>query len=347
MQMNVGPGSLSGALGILGTALAVLFPEQRWIGGLLVLVAVVVFVFDVRIEGWHIEVSQLESTKILPQLLMGLGALGFIAGAVWYFNVPKTQPTAGAPITDMERSRRNITLMMIREKYIKEHTSAPPELLAGVENPPPEWGNQELRERGETWQVPLSIKRSLDPGIFVQCQFVRSPLKLGGDGRLYALNVFPTPLENRGGGMAEYSGQPGDDLKISDNPGFQIHKCTITNYGQKPMLSIAIGLYLVFQEAIKDKDSPNSVRNGRITAERPWLINIPKIDPGANNSFIFYIWNMTDAWASVSFPDVAEAEYIGDPERFKFRLSSANALPLTFPPKPDEPKEANAPNAPK
>jgi hypothetical protein len=170
---------------------------------------------------------------------------------------------------------------------------------------------------------------------------------LGGDGRLYALNVFPTPLENRGGGMAEYSGQPGDDLKISDNPGFQIHKCTITNYGQKPMLSIAIGLYLVFQEAIKDKDSPNSVRNGRITAERPWLINIPKIDPGANNSFIFYIWNMTDAWASVSFPDVAEAEYIGDPERFKFRLSSANALPLTFPPKPDEPKEANAPNAPK
>jgi hypothetical protein len=127
MQMHVGPGSLSGALGILGTALAVLFPEQRWIGGLLVLVAVVVFVFDVRIEGWHIEVSQLESTKILPQLLMGLGALGFIAGAVWYFNVPKTQPTAGAPITDMERSRRNITLMMIREKYIKEHTSAPPE----------------------------------------------------------------------------------------------------------------------------------------------------------------------------------------------------------------------------
>jgi hypothetical protein len=56
---------------------------------------------------------------------------------------------------------------------------------------------------------------------------------------------------------------------------------------------------------------------------------------------------MTDAWASVSFPDVAEAEYIGDPERFKLRLSSANALPLTFPPKPDEPKEANAPNAPK
>ena len=29
----------------------------------------------------------------------------------------------------------------------------------------------------------------------MQCQFVRSPLKLGGDGRLYALNVFPTPLE--------------------------------------------------------------------------------------------------------------------------------------------------------
>ena len=116
------------------------------------------------------------------------------------------------------------------------------------------------------------------------------------------LNVFPTPLVNGGGGMAEYSGQPGGEFKISDNPGFQIHKCAVTNYGHKTMLSVTIALYLVFQEAIKDKDHPNSVRSGPITAQRPWLISIPKIDPGTSNPFVFYIWNVTDTWASVSFP---------------------------------------------
>lgn len=105
---------------------------------------------------------------------------------------------------------------------------------------------------------------------------------------------------------------------------------------------MAIGLYLVFQESIKEQN--NATRSGAITAQRPWLIYIPKIDPGTHNPFVFYIWNVTDTWASVSFPDGAEAEYIGSSERFKFRLSSANTLPLTFPPKPDEP---NAPSTPK
>jgi len=249
--------------------------------------------------------------------------------------------------SDLEKSRRFIVMNMIRERYIKEHPDAPPELLAGVENPPPEWINKESRDSGETWQVPLTIRHSSDPGLFVECQFVRLPLKIGSDGRLYALNLFPTPLANRGGGIAEYSGRPGEDFKISNAPSFQVQKCTVTNYNKKPMLSTAIGLYLVFQEAVRDKDNPNSIRSGAITAQRPWLISIPKIDPGTSDPFVLYIWNMTDTWASVSFPDSAESEYIGDPERFKFRLSSANTMALVFTPKPDEPKETNIPSSPK
>jgi hypothetical protein len=93
----------------------VLFPDQKWIGAILILIAVGVFVFDVRIEDWHFEISQLEPAKIFPQLLMGIGILAFAAGAVWYFNLPKPPVVAGGPLTDMEKSRRNFALMMIRE----------------------------------------------------------------------------------------------------------------------------------------------------------------------------------------------------------------------------------------
>jgi hypothetical protein len=215
-----------------------------------------------------------------------------------------------------------------------------------VDDPPSTYINEKLRDEHENWQVPLEIRNSADPGLFAECQYVRFPIKIGNDGRIYALNLFPAPLENRGGGIAEYSGRPRDNFSISDNPAQQVFKCSITNYGTKPMLSVAIGLYLVFREAVRDKNQPNSVRSGDILAQRPWLIVIPKIDPGVGSPFIFYIWNVTDKWGTVAFPDSAVAEYIGDPERFKFRLSSSNSFPITLTPKPEEPA-ANATSTPK
>lgn len=333
MRLTITTGSMSGGLGLAGTGVALMFPDRRWIGAILIALAVLIFLFDVKIERGHVRAGR---KRMGPIIVMAVGVFILGAGAVWFF-LP-THAVGNAPLSDAEKSRRGIVLFMLGEKYIKENPDkATPALMAGIEIPPPEWVNRKLREDHEDWQVPPVIRTSSDPGLFVECQHIRFPIKVASDGRTFGLNLFPTPLANRGGGMGEYSGIPGSDFNISNNPLTTGYKCSVTNYGPRPMLAIRIGLNLVFQKAVRDKDNPNAVRNGEITAQRPWRIDVPKIDPGANNPFIFYIWNITDAWVNVSFPDSVEAEYIGDPERFKFRLSSANYGPLNFSPVLDAP----------
>jgi hypothetical protein len=334
MRLTLTTGSMSAALGLAGTGSALMFPEQRWIGAILLAFAVLIFLFDVKIERGHVRAGR---KRMGPIIVMAIGVLFLAPGAVWYF-LP-SHPAESAPVSDQEKSRRQMALMMLREKYIKENPDkASLALLAGIEDPPPEWTNERLREANEPWKVPLVIRESSDPGLYVECQHIFSSIKIPNDGRMYVLNLFPTPLANRGGGMAEMSGMSGSDYPLPGGKAAMAYKCSVTNYGDKPMLAITIGLHLVFQEAVKDKDNPTAIRSGEITAQRPWRIDIPKIDPGANSPFVFYIWNVTPSWVNVSFPNNAIGEYIGDPERFRFRLSSSNYSPLHFSPiRQDEP----------
>jgi len=40
MQITINSGSLSGALGLAGTGLALMLPDEKWIGGILIALAV-------------------------------------------------------------------------------------------------------------------------------------------------------------------------------------------------------------------------------------------------------------------------------------------------------------------
>ena len=50
----------------------------------------------------------------------------------------------------------------------------------------------------------------------------------------------------------------------------------------------------LFRERVADKDQSTALRTGVVTLERDWPCLIPKIDPGANNPFVFYIYNVSD-----------------------------------------------------
>ena len=204
-------------------------------------------------------------------------------------------------------------------------------IQAGLETPPPDWFNKRLRELGENWQIQTELKPSSDPGLFVECHFARFPIKVPPNGQIYALNLNALPLENGGGGIAEYSSQP--DSEMNFGPEITMgQRCVVTNHGSKPLVNIAMGLNLLFQEQIKDKDNPNASRSGRTILERPWRIDIKKIDPSPGAQFEFYIWNMTSHFANVSFFGKATAEYIGSPERFEFNVSSSNPFPMSVNP---------------
>jgi hypothetical protein len=46
-------GSAAAAFGIIGTGLALALPDEKWIGWVLVAIGGLVFLFDIRIEGWR------------------------------------------------------------------------------------------------------------------------------------------------------------------------------------------------------------------------------------------------------------------------------------------------------
>jgi hypothetical protein len=50
MRVTVTSGSASSALGLAGTGLALVWPDQKWIGGILIALAVLIFLFDIRVE---------------------------------------------------------------------------------------------------------------------------------------------------------------------------------------------------------------------------------------------------------------------------------------------------------
>ncbi len=63
MQFNFTNGSLSAALGVAGTGVALMFPGQTWIGAVLVALAVLIFLFDVRVDHGHVRAGSRMSIR--------------------------------------------------------------------------------------------------------------------------------------------------------------------------------------------------------------------------------------------------------------------------------------------
>lgn len=285
-------------------------------GGIVVFLATIAIVAIVSVHE-----KNRQRAVIGPVVIMTVGALIFCGGAAWYFWPKSLVETAS--ISDHEKFHRMIITVKLREEYLKTQSTPLPMIQAGLETPPPDWFNKRLRELGEDWHIQTELKQSSEPGLFVECHLARFPLKVPLGGQVYALNLNALPLENGGGGIAEYSAQPDSEMNL----GPQIttgQRCIVTNHGSKPLVNVAIGLSLLFQEQIKDKDNPSASWSGGTVLERPWRVDIRKIDPSPGAQFEFYIWNMTPHFANVSFLGKATAEFIGSPERFEFHVSSSN-----------------------
>jgi hypothetical protein len=86
MGIEFGPGSLAGALGLLGVGVAMITPNNKWIGGLFVLTAVAVLFFDIHVNGWHIS-SAFPALRQRPWAVAGMivFSIGFLVCAGWYF----------------------------------------------------------------------------------------------------------------------------------------------------------------------------------------------------------------------------------------------------------------------
>jgi hypothetical protein len=80
MQFRLESGSAAAALGLAGTGVALAFPEQRWLGFILIAFAVVVFLFDLRVEHGGIEAGG-------HRLVRLFGSAGFSLESRWALSV--------------------------------------------------------------------------------------------------------------------------------------------------------------------------------------------------------------------------------------------------------------------
>ena len=90
MRTSLTSGSLFNGLAIIGTGAAVMLPDQRWIGALIIGVGILALIFDVRFERGHVEIGSPRTfgkrfRAMSAQIIMLAGALLFVVGAILYF----------------------------------------------------------------------------------------------------------------------------------------------------------------------------------------------------------------------------------------------------------------------
>jgi hypothetical protein len=93
MRFSLASGSISQGLIAIGTGAAVIAPEQRWIGGLIILIGIMTLVFDVKLERGYLEFGSPQSlwrrlAAMVPQLMMLTGICIFIVGFFLYIQRP-------------------------------------------------------------------------------------------------------------------------------------------------------------------------------------------------------------------------------------------------------------------
>jgi hypothetical protein len=84
MHIRTSPGSGAAGFGLIGTGLTVAL-DEKWIGWVVVGVGVLVFMFDVRIDGWNIKFAHKFSFKAraVAAILIGAAVLWF---DYWYYS---------------------------------------------------------------------------------------------------------------------------------------------------------------------------------------------------------------------------------------------------------------------
>ena len=92
MRLNLTSGSLFQGLTAIGGGFAVMFPDTKWIGGIIILVGVLSLIFDAHFERGHLEMGTPQSlgrrlTRVWPQYLMVAGALALIVGFIAFLQL--------------------------------------------------------------------------------------------------------------------------------------------------------------------------------------------------------------------------------------------------------------------
>jgi hypothetical protein len=177
---------------------------------------------------------------------------------------------------------------------------------------------------------PASTPSPVAP-LFLECALGTLPATVPPSGAVWAMQ-----LQGSGGGgdvgFMQMSGVPGANLGRMPLVG-QMYKCQLTNYNQDPVSSVTLSTKLEYIEAIRKDDSYSG---GKYIGQHIATITIQKIDPGKDDPFIFYIWNMSREFVQLTFLEKSTLRFIGKSENSEARIEQAVPVTtITFGPRPE------------
>jgi hypothetical protein len=202
------------------------------------------------------------------------------------------------------------------------------------------WASE--RDKAQEPNQPISTKPASN--IAVECRSEMLPITVAPTGVVRALQLFPTPLENGGADLPTFFNFSGKEWQwpgsaTATPPLLEGYRCEITNYDAVPIFDFLMQLDLTFFEAVDVPDQPNTKRQGPVKLRRDWQIDVPKIDVGSTNAFVFYIFNFQpDQFVNVLMPKTAIMRRLGETELRVIDLtvpSAGGRVPLMFGPRFD------------
>ncbi len=199
------------------------------------------------------------------------------------------------------------------------------------------------------WQTASPAKQT-PSNIAVGCRSEVLPKTFGPNESVRVLSLFPTPVENGGGGLAYISNTSGKEWQWKTNDGpfaGEATRCEITNYGNVPVFDFKMFLDLIFIEAVDVPEQTNAKKQGKIKLRRNWIIDAQKIDIGPSNSFVFWIYNQSpNLFVNVLLPRTATLTKLGESKQIEANLTVpqiGGEIPLFFGPRCHFDAPANSP----
>jgi hypothetical protein len=191
---------------------------------------------------------------------------------------------------------------------------------------------------------PVLPKNGAAATVLLTCEMETLPRTFGPSEVVRVLNLYPLPIntvpiaDQVAGMVVDHSlawavNHSGKEWQWGVL-GATAYKCVIENYSDAPILEVELALDLTFYDAVPAQNQPNEIAIGPQILQRPWLIEVQKIDISPHNSFSFYIYNGTENMVvRVLLPKTAKLRHLGEITRETVALDASQLggdIPILF-----------------
>lgn len=176
-------------------------------------------------------------------------------------------------------------------------------------------------------------------GFYVQCNPQFGPTKIPAEGLFFAM-INETGADGLSHLPITDPSQEGQEYKILNDRMIEVMQCKLSNYEQLPALDVVLDLKVLFRKVNR---YGIVVEPGEIVGQRIVSLKIGqmvgKIDPGAGNSFTFYIANRSqENGISIIFSNTIPARLLNEEKVRSFRVAAGGLGAFLLPERPFPPK---------